>query len=806
MSFARDAAFAAGLMLLAAGLWLQPFDWPALAPRLLDSTVLAVALLAASLLAAWRLRTSAAQALATLALPLLAVVFAGPVAVAATALLLAGGLALGTLLPRVEGTPLLLRWIAGLGLLAGGAGWLLPLPLHSAASWSVALLALVAWRRKALAAGLREFGSEAAGSLRAAPGAALLAMLAVAVAGASAWLPVLMSDDLSYHVALGWELRELGHARFDVGSQVWALAPWSADVLHALVMVMADREVVGPLNTFWLLAATWLVQALGLRLGLPARAAWLAAAAYASLPLSGVLAGTLQVESATPAMLAAIALLLLARTAPGRAPTILIAVLAGTMLGTKVSNLVFLAPCLAWWLLQWRGRLPWTALPGATGLAVLAGGSSYAYAAWLAGNPVLPLFNGTFASPWFPLQDFVDMTWQHGLRWSLPWDWIFQSQAYHEAAAAGAGGVVALALAGGVFAALWNPRTRAFALFALACVALMVWQVQYMRYAHPAMTLLVPLLLAGVWRERAAWQPVALGALVALQLALVPTASWNVMGGALRTLALDGPAGVVAAFAPERLLARHFRATAAPSDRLLFAHGSLDVQAELPGRAQPVSWHNPRLFALHAGGQAGLPVLEASGASHVVARGLDANPEFAAALRERGATPIAHAGPATLYRLAPAWRPMQTVQAGPREATATLALDPAHALVGTVSVTVACDRPGENLLVAWRLDRPGNQGPDQHWAWEACGADGQARARTSLASAPNTGELSLQLRPVDEASTMQLRIIDGQADLRRDTLAESALQGRAWNGPCLRRGCSREATRLLPTATAGAWP
>ena len=122
----------------------------------------------------------------------------------------------------------------------------------------------------------------------------------------------------------------------------------------------------------------------------------------------------------------------------------------------------------------------------------------------------------------------------------------------------------------------------------------------------------------------AAWQPVALGALVALQLALVPTASWNVMGGALRTLALDGPAGVVAAFAPERLLARHFRATAAPSDRLLFAHGSLDVQAELPGRAQPVSWHNPRLFALHAGGQPGLPVLEASGASHVVARGLDA--------------------------------------------------------------------------------------------------------------------------------------------------------------------------------------
>lgn len=72
-------------------------------------------------------------------------------------------------------------------------------------------------------------------------------------------------------------------------------------------------------------------------------------------------------------------------------------------------------------MLQVRDRLstllPWLGAVMALGLAstglwlltgAVEGGASYALAAWSVGNPVLPLFNAVFQSPYFAPVNFSD--------------------------------------------------------------------------------------------------------------------------------------------------------------------------------------------------------------------------------------------------------------------------------------------------------------------------------------------------------------------------------------------------------------
>src|SRR5690606_27670627 len=106
------------------------------------------------------------------------------------------------------------------------------------------------------------------------------------------------------------------------------------------------------------------------------------------------------------------------------------------------------------------GRLPWRGLLLALIWVPIVAGSSYVYAYVLTGNPVLPLFNGVFHSPFYPQVNFHDGRWDSGLSWSLPWQLIFNSSAYGETGN-GVGPFVLIALAGSLLVALCSKRTAA---------------------------------------------------------------------------------------------------------------------------------------------------------------------------------------------------------------------------------------------------------------------------------------------------------------------------------------------------------
>jgi len=790
---ARDLMFGLGAGLLAFGFLRHPPAWELLAPRLADALVAALGAGLVAGLLSWRFRTSPAALLLAALVPALGILLSGLTGAVATALLLAGAAALATLLPATTGVTVVVRWLAGLMLLAGIGGWWLPFPVHHVGTWGPALALLVAWRREAIARDARSLAGEFRDACRAAPRTAFVASLLVTVSTLPAWLPVWMADDVSYHLMLPWELMRFGHARFDIGTQVWALAPWSTDVLHAVTSVLAGHETTGFLNAAWLLAAAWLVQCLGRALGLPAGLAWLAVAAYATLPMTFMLAGSLQVESATPALFAALALVLLQRLPASPGPMMLVAVLAGGLLGSKTSNGLLLLPFLAWWLWQWRTGVLRPALLPALVLGLLAAGSSYAYAWALSGNPVLPLFNGLFQSPWFPPEDFLDTRWTQGLGWDLPWRWVVEPDRFHEGIR-GAAGIVPWVMLGALPFAVAAARSRALALAAMAAAALLLSQIQYLRYLHPLMPLFCVLMVAGAAGHAALARQrlltVAASLLVAVQFVLLPTASWGLVGDSLRRLAQDGPDAALLNLAPERLLARHFRTTAAPDDLLLFTQSGATAIAELPRQSMAMNWHSETLWKLWRIEADWPAVFTASGATHLVTRDPASLPGLPEAMAGRGARAIAHAGLATLYRLDAAPLALEAVAGGePGTVQRALPLDPAHASTGHVTAILACDTPGRSLELMWQLDR-GERTPLQRWDLALCDPQGRAEARMSYASLAQPGRLQLVVMPGDVGAAPSL--LSAQASRRQDPSAESERFHVVWDALCRRPGCGRD--------------
>jgi hypothetical protein len=430
--------------------------------------------------------------------------------------------------------------------------------------------------------------------------------------------------------------------------------------------VLAGSESRAALNAAWLLLCARLLWALGEGLALSPALRWLCVALFASQPLVAQFMGGMQTEAPGTAVLLAIALVVQrAPATPDGATLRTCALLAGFAIALKVSNVLLVAPCALWLLARWRGRAPWKALPLAVVLALVLAGSSYAYAWYFTGNPVLPLFNGLFQSPFFAPVDFDDARWHVGFDWRLPWRLAFATDRTYEGWP-GAAGFVFLALGGATLWALALKPLRALALVGLACALLPLSQLQYLRYALPALTLLIPVAVAAA-RQGAAPRVLAgsLVALAVLGVAFQANASWILRNGALKDLLAHGPAAVVANFAPERVLAAHQRDAADARTRVtLYADPQRPFAAELAGRGITVAWYDPMMLAAwrdasaDPSGAGWRTLFHAAGATHVVWSPATAPESLRAAMA--GAVREREAGGFELARLPPSTLPART--------------------------------------------------------------------------------------------------------------------------------------------------
>jgi hypothetical protein len=521
------------------------------------------------------------------------VVYAGPLQVLATAMLGLGALSIGLRFTpdALPGSRTALATTVGLMIIAGLTGWVVTLPIHTVWLWAVALLTSITWQRHVL---LRAARTAMAGwnqAVALSPRAAMLCVMLLGLASTACWLPALQMDDLTYHLGLPSQLMQ--HARYAPAAeyQVWSFAPWAGDVLHGIASVLSRRDAHGAVNALWLVLAAGAACSIASSLRASPTERWASLALFASLPPLVWIAAGMQTELAATAVTLTLVAVIVADT-PGRlcVGTVLFAGLFALKLvhGMAALPLLLYAAWKHWPLRPWRRLAPAALLFAALAL------SSYAQS-WLAtGNPVLPIFNSVFQSPYFPVEQFNDPRWHAGFTLDLPWRITFDTDRYVEGWDGGFGFVL-IALSGLWLLQLFRPGKRALMVAVTAAVLLPLIPMQYARYAFPGVAVLAVLLPIG--DEAALGRRVLLWLVIgvcALNLAYQANASWLHHSAALkRTIRspFDDTA-TLQAYLPERLLLRRL-----DTGLLLATDPARGFIAELGGRGRTLSSHDPSLAA-----------------------------------------------------------------------------------------------------------------------------------------------------------------------------------------------------------------
>lgn len=631
------------------------------AERLLLSLVLAGLVAAAAWPLRRGLRWSAASAFAALWLVLLAV-FVGPLPMLAALLLGAAAWSIGDrLVPDETPSRAPIAVVTGLMLIAMVAGWLIALPVHVRWVWLPALALPILLRHRALHAAAVGAVVDWRDAVREAPRTAAAAVMLLGLASIACWVPAMQADDLAFHLALPAMLLSEGAYRLDPEYQKWAFAPWAGDVLHAIVSVLSGRETFGALNALWIALCAALIGgplAAVLR-GTPVER-WAAVALFAAFPPLVWMASGLQTELPSTAVLLAFASLALAPTTPGlvaRAWLPACLLFAG-LFALKLVHGVAALPLLAVALWRYRNaRWSRIALP-AVALAML-GASSYVQS-WLhAGNPVLPVLNDLFASPYAPSAPYADPRWHagFGVGIDLLWRLTFDTAAYVEGWDGGLGfGLVALA-ALWAYRALRGPQ-RIAVLAATAIVIVPLIPMQYARYAWPGIVLLLTLLVFGAERllGRRPFVAMFVG-LCVLNLGYQANASWIHHSAAVkRTIRSVGdPAAILPHYVPERVLLQ--RVPRSPGDLVLASDPERNVIAELGPLGRTVSPHDPSLAAEAAAANADpsgtrwAALLRRERIRWVLVSRPTASPALDAALAQRGAERVDALNARELWRI-----------------------------------------------------------------------------------------------------------------------------------------------------------
>lgn len=567
--------------------------WQSLpAPRVLETVAICGLALAVAFLACRLARFRLATALASV-FAVATIWFVGAMPALSVLLFVAAAFSIGhRIAGDREGAA---ATIVGLSAISGTVGWFLPFPVHYRFVYIFLFAIAAAIERKRLLDAARRFSRAWQSAVSEAPGVAAFAILAAGLAFAVCWLPTVQFDDLAYHLGLPSQLSALHYYRMDVQSQVWALAPWSGDIVQGVAQMIAGAESRGAVDAVWLALIGALTWTLAGTLDMTPRARWFAVALAASQPMTAWLAGGMQAE--LPAAAAALALALTVAQSdrlPNIRNVLAFALIAGFLLALKTGFVAIVVPLAVWFGWRCRGRWSVKAVAAAFLSMLLVSGSSYVYAALITGDPFFPLFSDAFHAR-FPADVMSDAHWTAPVDASILWQLTFHTVRYVEGWN-GAAGFSLLGLSGAAIVALCTRATRALAICALVAFVAAIATVHYFRYAYPAVILLTPATVA----VAAAVTPARIGtllfsSLIALNLAYQSCANWTLhVGGIKRRLMDIDTVAEINRYAPARGLVRAV-SERSPDAVVLFCSPGEPFAAELAGRGLTVSQYDPEL-------------------------------------------------------------------------------------------------------------------------------------------------------------------------------------------------------------------
>lgn len=674
--------------------------------------------------------------------------------------------------------------LSGYALIFGMAGWFLPFQLYYHAVFIILFGSIIVVRWKAIYEMVKDLPAMWKQSTSESGSSAYIAINAIGLMSTFAWLPTLDYDSLAYHLNLPTQLVQLGYYQMNVETNVWALAPWISDLIQGITWIIAGDQSRGAVDGMWAILTLIFIWKLCEEIGLKLSLRWLALAIYASIPLVAYNLGVMQTEGPTSAVIAGLSLLILRTTKPNGKYFLLIAVLFGLLISLKISNLMFVLPLLTLFLWRFRKYIAWRLLPFAAIIFFVVAGSSYVYSYILTGNPVLPLFNSYFKSPYFQNINFHDSRWYTGFRWDIIWRIVFHSGKYIESGDK-APTLALIALAGSFFISTIRSRSRALAGIALLSLLIPLYEIQYIRYALPAMVLIIPAMLFGVQctdsnNEYSAGVYLALIILIIGNILFLPGASWQTQNGALMARVYNGSDAVVDKFAPISRLSKMIYSRYGAMARTLILDMQSPFSAVFAGRAFTDSWYDPRLEKLvrnanfNGSSKAWDRILKYTGANIVITDKNNKYPGLMDAFKENHGSVIQQTNNLVVWELEAGSSGTQ-VSTAPNELSVMFHPEsslPEQTLIHA-KVKLKCN-PGAvqkgHIVVSWEI-RQGQFPTATKYAWASCLQNGTALETIRIRAHHKVTGVKFNAVP-EPSIDMGIELISSHAWFRHDLSAE----------------------------------
>jgi hypothetical protein len=453
--------------------------------------------------------------------------------------------------------------------------------------------------------------------------------------------PIAAYDDLAYHLRMPYELLVRHHYTFDVVRQAWAASPWAADLAFAIPFLVSNGNegvkawVAG---SYHLASAVLLLGLLARRV--PRQAALWFLMAYLSIPMVMTLNHTLHTEGPSAAIALAVFALWAFERERASLATLVVAALLLSLLGAlKSSNLVaslFLG--LLWVPQLWAQvrRQPRTAVVLLLAFSTVL--IPYAIAWLRTGNPVLPLFNHVFKSPYFGTHEFTNTYYAGMFDLQLFQRLFLEGKRFLESLTDVAGGLALFLLLPPALVLLaWrgDRERRAALAVALAYSLVLLSKQQYLRYLFPVMGIAI-FACSRVWDEGRTgetaarwlwkgWWTALLALAVALGVLRMPQGFWQTSEEQLLHMWYpQGRADYLVRFAPERALNQRINADWGVHARVLYIGDFFG--ADLHGTPLYPGWLSPSLLrdAERITDKASVgDFLRRNGVTHVVPAGPD---------------------------------------------------------------------------------------------------------------------------------------------------------------------------------------
>ena len=315
-----------------------------------------------------------------------------------------------------------------------------------------------------------------------------------------ALMPEVGFDSLVSHLFIPGHLALRHQWGFDVSTYVWAVMPMLGDWIFSIGYMLAGETATRLINVGFIFILGGLLRNMVLWAGGTAIGARWAVLIFLSTPLTFTEGSSLYIESIWASFTVAGALAVLNSCSTSGKPRFelpIAGLLLGYALAAKAVTFTILPVLLL--LLIWRYKSWYKA----TGLQVLILGLSlflitgaipYVTAWWATGNPVFPMFNKIFQSPFYDVtENFNNQAYNTGFTWNVLYKVVFESGKYLEASA-GASGFQWLLLflpAVLVLALLKQYRSVALLLVAISTIVITFHSQSYLRYIFPSVVILM---------------------------------------------------------------------------------------------------------------------------------------------------------------------------------------------------------------------------------------------------------------------------------------------------------------------------